>query len=71
MKKRKWVHYLGFLKSDEKLLSSVYAACKVHALPSMGECPVLVLLETGIAGANIVTLKDGPIYGHLGDYAYY
>jgi hypothetical protein len=70
-KKRKWVHYLGFFKNDAELLSSAYAACKVHALPSYGEFPGLVSLEAGLAGANVVAVKDSPVYEHLGDYAYY
>lgn len=65
--KRKWVHYLGFFKNDVDLLSSAYAACKVHALPSFEECPGLVSLEAGLAGANIVTLKNKPIFEHLSD----
>jgi glycosyltransferase involved in cell wall biosynthesis len=70
-KKRKWVHYLGFFKNDTELLSSAYAACKVHTLPSYGECPGLASLEAGLAGANVVAVKDDPVYEHLGDCAYY
>ncbi|OXT09509.1 hypothetical protein CE561_00660 [Thermoanaerobacterium thermosaccharolyticum] len=70
-KKRKWVHYLGFLKNDSDLLSSAYAACKVFALPSLNECSSLVLVEAGLSGSNIVTLKNETEYEYLRDFAYY
>lgn len=69
-KHKKWVHYLGFINTFE-LLASAYAAAKVHALPSFGECPGLVSLEAGLAGAQVVAVKDPPVYEHLGDDAFY
>jgi len=67
---RPWVHYLGPVY-DQDLLASAYSASKVHALPSFGESCALVNLEAGIAGANVVSLKNPPIYEYLGDDAYY
>lgn len=69
-KERSWVHYLGGFDSQE-MLASAYAASKVHALPSFGECPGLVSLEAGLAGANVVAVKNPPVYEHLGDEAFY
>lgn len=65
-----WVHYLGFI-NNPGMLASAYAAAKVHALPSLGECPGLVSLEAGLAGANVVSVKNPPVYDHLGDEAFY
>ena len=65
-----WVHYLGFI-DDLEVLASAYAATRVHALPSFGECPGLVSLEAGLAGANIVAVKNPTVYDHLGDEAFY
>jgi glycosyltransferase involved in cell wall biosynthesis len=67
--KHPWVHYLGVVPDD--ILQSAYAAAKVHVLPSPGECPGLASLEAGMAGANVVAVKDPPVYEHLGDEAYY
>ena len=69
-KERPWVHYLGGIDNQE-MLASAYAAAKVHALPSFGEFPGLVSLEAGLAGANVVAVKDPPVYEHLGDEAFY
>lgn len=68
--RRPWVHYLGGF-DDQNMLASAYAAAKVHTLPSLGECPGLVSLEAGLAGANVVAVKDPPVYEHLGDEAFY
>lgn len=68
--RRPWVHYLGGF-DDQNMLASAYTAAKVHALPSFGEFPGLVSLEAGLAGANVVAVKDPPVYEHLGDEAFY
>lgn len=65
-----WVHYLSAIR-DRELLASAYAAARVHALPSYGEFPGLVSLEAGLAGANVVAVRDGPVYEHLGDEVWY
>lgn len=66
-----WIHYLGPIANSDGMLASAYAAAKVHVLPSFGECPGLVSLEAGLAGANVVAVRNGPVYEHLGDYAWY
>ncbi|MGB9730375.1 MAG: glycosyltransferase family 4 protein, partial [Thermoprotei archaeon] len=67
---RPWVHYLGPIY-DQDLLASAYSASKVHVLPSFGESAGLVNLEAGLAGTNIVSVKNLPIYEYLGDEAFY
>lgn len=67
---RPWIHYLGPIY-DQDLLASAYSASKVHVLPSFGEFPGLVSLEAGLAGTNVVAVKDPPVYEHLGDDAFY
>lgn len=69
--KRSWVHYLGPLPPGSDILASAYAAAKVHALPSFGECPGLVSLEAGMAGCNVVAGFSEPVREHLGDDAFY
>lgn len=66
-----WIHFLGSVQKTEGILASAYAAAKVHALPSLSECPGLVNLEAGLAGANVVTLSNPSVYEHLGDHAWY
>jgi len=69
-KNRSWIHYLGPIY-DQEMLASAYAASKVHALPSFSECPGLTSLEAGLAGANVVAVKNPSVYEHLGDEAFY
>jgi len=69
--RRSWVHYLGPLPAGSDLLASAYAAAKVHALPSLGECPGLVSLEAGLAGCNVVAGCGAPVREHLGEEAFY
>lgn len=69
--KRPWVHYLGPLPPGSDILASAYAAAKVHALPSFGECPGLVNLEAGMVGCNVVAGFSEPVREHLGEEAFY
>jgi len=68
---KSWIRFLGTLGNGSVMLRSAYAAAKVHALPSLGECPGLVNLEAGFAGANVVATRSEPTYEHLGDFAWY
>lgn len=52
-------------------LPSVYAAAKVHVLPSWYETPGLVSLEAALAGCNIVTTQEGTAKEYFGDFAFY
>lgn len=68
-KKRSWVHYLKILPDDD--LFAAYKAAKVHVLPSIYECPGFANLEAGMAGTNVVAVKNPDVYEYLGDEAYY
>lgn len=68
-KKHSWVQFLGQVPHD--LLASAYSAAKVHALPSLFECPGLTTLEAAAAGANVVAAKDPGLYEFVGDGAFY
>lgn len=68
--RKPWIHYLGGF-DDQEMLASAYAAAKVHVLPSLSESTGLVSLEAGLAGANVVAVKDPPVYEYLGDEAFY
>lgn len=64
-----WVQYLGQIPDD--LLASAYSAARVHALPSLFECPGLTTLEAAATGANVVAAKEEGLYEYLGDRAFY
>lgn len=65
------VTYLGALPHDGNLLASAFASCRVHALPSLGECPGIVSMEAGLAGANVVAGAVEPVVEALGSKAHY
>lgn len=67
--KKSWVHYLGVI--PDEILYSAYKAAKVHVLPSINECPGITSLEAGMAGTEVVAVKDPAIYDYLADEAYY
>ncbi len=56
---------------DAELLSSAYAACRVHALPSWYELPGLVSLEAAAHGKNIVVTRTGTTADYVGNKAFY
>jgi glycosyltransferase involved in cell wall biosynthesis len=67
-----WVHYLGTLPHDSSLLTSAYAAAKVHVLPStIIESPGLVTLEAGATGAAVVSGNYPTLYDYVGDRIVY
>lgn len=57
--------------TEPQELGPVYAAAKVHALPSWFEMPGLVSLDAAVAGCNVVASGYGPIKEYLGDLAWY
>jgi len=63
------IHYLGPMR--RKLLTSAYAAAKVHVLPSWFETTGLTSVEAGLAGCNVVTTNRGYAHDYLGEYAWY
>lgn len=60
---------LGHL--DPKMLSSAYAACRIHVLPSWYELPGLVSLEAAAHNKNLVVTRTGTTADYLRDVAYY
>lgn len=56
---------------DPQMLSSAYAACRVHVLPSWYELPGLVSLEAAARNRNIVVTRTGTTADYVGDKAFY
>lgn len=56
---------------EPELLSSAYAAARVHALPSWYELPGIVSLEAARLGANVVASDFGTARDYFGELAYY
>lgn len=54
-----------------EMLSSAYAACRVHALPSWYELPGHVSLEAAAHGKNIVVTRTGTQPDYYGTKAFY
>jgi glycosyltransferase involved in cell wall biosynthesis/Tfp pilus assembly protein PilF len=54
-----------------EMLSSAYAACRVHALVSHYELPGLVSLEAAAHGKNVVVTDTGTTGDYFGDNAFY
>lgn len=59
------------LDHDDPLLSSAYAAARVHVLPSRAEAQGLASLEAAAAGANIVMSDLETLRSAFGDDAWY
>lgn len=70
---RQWagenVHFVGELSPE--LLSSAYAAARVHAMPSWAETPGLTSIEAALAGCAIVVGNQGAEREYFADFAYY
>jgi tetratricopeptide (TPR) repeat protein len=56
---------------DPQMLSSAYAACRMHVLPSWYELPGLVSLEAAARGKNIVVTRTGTTADYIGENAFY
>jgi glycosyltransferase involved in cell wall biosynthesis/tetratricopeptide (TPR) repeat protein len=54
-----------------EMLSSAYAACRIHVLPSWYELPGLVSLEAAAHGKNIVVTRTGTTGDYVGTKAFY
>jgi len=63
------VTFLGGCAHDK--LPSVYAAAKVHVLPSYYDTPGLVSLEAAASGCNVVSTKVGCAQQYFGELAWY
>ncbi|KQC06716.1 MAG: hypothetical protein APR54_06805 [Candidatus Cloacimonas sp. SDB] len=51
--------FLNWIKHEDKLLESAYAACHTFVLPTRYETPGRAALEAGLAGANVVITPFG------------
>ncbi|KJS00166.1 MAG: hypothetical protein VR68_07560 [Peptococcaceae bacterium BRH_c4a] len=56
---------------DHQRLPSLYAAARVHALPSWFETPGLASLEAALSGCRVVTTERGSAREYFGDLACY
>lgn len=56
---------------DAETLCALYAAARVHALPSWYELPGLVSLEAAWAGCEVVAPDWGTLPSYLGDLVHY
>ncbi|MCB0345917.1 MAG: glycosyltransferase [Bdellovibrionales bacterium] len=56
---------------DARMLSSAFAAARVHALPSWYELPGIVSMEAARHNTNIVVTDYGTPKDYFGDSAYY
>lgn len=54
-----------------EMLSSAYAACRIHALPSWYELPGHVSLEAASYGKNVVVTDTGTQADYFGPHAFY
>ncbi len=54
-----------------EMLSSAYAACRIHALPSWYELPGLVSLEAASYEKNVVVTRNGTAEDYFGNKAFY
>lgn len=65
------VHWLGKNGATPQLIADAYAACAVHVLPSISECPGLVNLEAAAVGKPVVTGRYPPLVEYLGEAGCY
>lgn len=63
--------HIPWIKHDDPLLESAYAASKVFALPTRYETPGRAALEAGLAGANVVITPRGGTKEYFLDNALY
>jgi glycosyltransferase involved in cell wall biosynthesis len=65
------IKLVRWIKHDDPLLASAYAACKTFVLPSRYETPGIVAMEAALAGANVVNTPYGGTKEYFADYADY
>jgi len=63
--------HLNWLKHDDPVFASAYAACHTFILPTRYETPGRAALEAGLAGANVVITPYGGTREYFGDLAEY
>ncbi len=65
------IKLIRWIKHDDPLLASAYAACKTFVLPSKYETPGIVAMEAALAGANVINTPYGGTKEYFADYADY
>ena len=62
---------IEWMKHDDPLLESAYAACKTFILPTHYETPGIAAMEAALAGANVVITPYGGTEEYFKDMALY
>ncbi|GMN99846.1 glycosyltransferase [Parageobacillus thermoglucosidasius] len=63
-----WIEHIDH---NSTLLASAYKGARVHVNVARGEFPGLCSIEAGLAGINVVAVKDPTVYEYLKDYVIY
>jgi len=63
--------FLNWIKHEDEILSSAYAACHTFVLPARYETPGRAALEAGLARANVVITPHGGTMEYFEDKADY
>ena len=71
IQKSKNITHIHWLKHDDPLFESAYAACHTFILPTRYETPGRAALEAGLAGANVVITPYGGTREYFDTYAEY
>ncbi len=62
------VIFAGWLKYEDPMLASAYAAAKLFVLPSYSEIMPLTLYEAAIAGCKIIASQNFPVTQEISSY---
>jgi len=71
IEKSKNITHINWLKHDDPLFASAYAACHTFILPTRYETPGRAALEAGLAGANVVITPYGGTREYFEEFAEY
>ncbi len=71
IEKSKNITHIDWLKHDDPLFASAYAACHTFILPTRYETPGRAALEAGLAGANVVITPYGGTREYFEQFAEY
>ncbi len=69
--KSKNIKLIQWVKHDNPLLASAYAACKAFVLPSRYETPGIAAMEAALAGANVVNTPYGGTKDYFAEFVDY
>ena len=71
IEKSKNITHIDWLKHDDPMFASAYAACHTFILPTRYETPGRAALEAGLAGANVVITPYGGTREYFEQFAEY